>query len=396
MRVCLVSPQIPSGPYGRRGYSFLKHLTESGHSVTLHCIDDPGPVPDAEQDLRALGVDVRPVRVPKWKRWGNCLLGLPSQTPLRILHCKSPALRAQIESDLAADRYDLLLIDRFRMAPYGFGAAERKKIPVVVDFPDALSLYYGRATQFPRRFAERQIDLHEQTRIPVYEKRILESGMTTLVCSEIDRAHLLAAARQAHVGVVPHTVDTDEFVPRTRSGAELYGCFTGTLKYFPNVDGLLWYYRDIHPLLGNDSPRINVVGYGAGDALAEVQSDARFQFTGFVDRMADHLWTNDIYLCPLRIGAGVRNKLLEAFAAGMASVSTTLGYEGIGVTPGDHLLVGDRPEDFANAVRFLMEHPEERARLGVNARRFVEQHHSPAAVRDRLLTFLAEVVEQRS
>jgi glycosyltransferase involved in cell wall biosynthesis len=68
----------------------------------------------------------------------------------------------------------------------------------------------------------------------------------------------------------------------------------------------------------------------------------------------------------------------------MATVSTRLGYEGIDCIPGEHLLAADSAEDFASTVRYLLEHPEERERLGRNARALVERDFSPQAFGDRI------------
>jgi glycosyltransferase involved in cell wall biosynthesis len=151
------------------------------------------------------------------------------------------------------------------------------------------------------------------------------------------------------------------------------------LYYLPNIDGLLWLKDRIMPLLGDAGPQVEVLGYGATSELDPVKTDPRFTFHGYVENMAAHLFREDIYLCPLRVGAGVRFKLLEAFAAGMATVSTTLGYEGIPCIPGEHLLVADTEREFADAIRFLLDRPDEKERIGDNAREFAVENYSVEA-----------------
>ncbi|MCG3200046.1 MAG: hypothetical protein GHCLOJNM_04575 [bacterium] len=376
MRVCFVSPQVPSGAYGRRGFSFLKQLSESGHEVTLHCIRDPGPVRDAEEALEALGIRVRSVVLPRVKRWRRCLAGWFGEEPLRILHCASGTLEAQLLEDLRGNPPEVLHVDRFRMAPYAIAARQVYSGPVIVDFPDALSLYYERAIRHPVGRLKGWIDRREHRLIPPWEANLLATGFHHVVCSEVDRQALLKHGVESSIHVLPHTVDTDDFQPRARGDGSVRGVFTGTLYYLPNMDALLWYREEIQPLLGFELP-IEVVGFGATRELDEVRRDARYHFTGYVERMSDHLFEEDIYLCPLRIAAGVRNKLLEAFAAGMAVVSTSIGHEGIECRHGEHLLVADTAEEFARAVRRLAEDPSERARLGRNARELACRVYSP-------------------
>ncbi len=379
MRICCLSPQIPSGAYGRRGYSIFSHLAAEGHALTLHCIEDPGPVVQAAADLRAMEIDVRPVSLPRPLRWGNCLAGWFGSTPLRILHCRSGALQNQFLTDLRTGSYDLLFVDRFRMAPYAAAAREFFAGPVIVDLPDALSLYYKRAVQNPRNRFKAMVDRRENRTIPLYERELLSRDFTSVVCSEVDRDHLTHMVDSAHIEVIPHMVDTQEFHPRKRSDEKTCLTFTGTLYYLPNIDGLLWFREEVLPLLSGVEVETTVVGFGATSELNEIQEDKRFIFTGYVEKMAECLYENDIYLCPIRIAAGVRNKLLEAFAAGMATVSTTMGYEGIPCIPNEHLLVADTAQDFAAAVRYLLQNPSEKARLGRNARELVQHRYSAEA-----------------
>lgn len=340
----------------------------------------------AQKDLEAMGIDVRPVDLPRPLRWANCLAGWFGSTPLRILHCRSGALLRQLMDDLQTGRYDLLYVDRFRMAPYAAAARETFKGPVIVDLPDALSLYYERAIRSPRNRFKAIVDRREYRTIPVYERELLSFGFTCLVCSEVDREHLTREKQGGSIEVVHHMVDTKEFHPQTRGDGQTRLTFTGTLYYLPNIDGLLWFREEVMPLLSDVNLTVDVVGFGATSELLQTQEDKHFNFLGYVKDMAACLYTDDIYLCPIRIAAGVRNKLLEAFAAGMATISTTMGYEGIPCKPGEHLLVADNAKDFAAAVRYLLQNPQERARLGENARRLALKCYSPEAFGSRITT----------
>ncbi|MCB9767415.1 MAG: glycosyltransferase family 4 protein [Candidatus Omnitrophica bacterium] len=384
MRICFLSPLIPSVAYGHRPYSFITELSALGHEITLHCLDDSGPAVGAKSHLESIGVEVRPVGIARTKRWSNCLLGLPSRTPLRVLHCQSGKLLDRLIQDVRENDYDVVHVDRFRLAPYGMKIREDFKGPVVIDFPDALSLYYERAVKNPRHFLKKWIDLREHRVTPGYERRVLSSGLSSVVCSNLDRDFLLKHAPESSIEVIPNMVDTEEFKPRSRQSDQPRGAFTGTLYYLPNIDGLLWLKEEVMPLLGDVDLPIDVIGYGATSELDSLEEDRRFKMVGYVENMADHLFQEDIYLCPLRVGAGIRFKLLEAFAAGMAAVSTTLGYEGIPCQPGEHLLVADSPAEFAAAIRHLASHPEERKRIGENARRFVVENFSSKATGKQL------------
>ena len=97
--------------------------------------------------------------------------------------------------------------------------------------------------------------------------------------------------------------------------------------------------------------------------------------TGYVPDLGRCLRQSAVLVVPLLSGSGMRVKILEAFARGIPVVSTTIGVEGIDAEPGEHLLVADRPEDFARAVRRVLDDPAEAARLAGAARRLIEERY---------------------
>jgi glycosyltransferase involved in cell wall biosynthesis len=392
MRICFLSPLVPSVAYGHRPHSFLKYLRSRGHEVTLHCIDDPGPVLGAVEGLRAMGVDVRPFSLPRLARWGRCFVGYPGKVPLRVLHCRSPKLEKTFLEDLKSGGYEVAHVDRFRLAPFAAAAKRVFDGPVFLDYPDALSLYYRRAVENPRHFFKSIVDRREHRAMPGYERNVLKYSVHNIVCSEVDKDHLLAADREADIKVIPNMVDLQEFAPHDRPDGSARLTFTGTLYYLPNIDGLLWLKEKVLPLLP-ESLKVDVLGFGATSELDPVKADPRFRFHGYVENMAEHLYRDDIFLCPLRVGAGLRFKLLEAFSAGMATVTTTLGYEGIPCEPGTHLFVADTEKDFADAIGRLWEKPELRRRIGECAREFVKERYSLEATGAALESLYTKALE---
>ena len=93
-------------------------------------------------------------------------------------------------------------------------------------------------------------------------------------------------------------------------------------------------------------------------------------------QVAKALYEDDIFICPVRVGSGVRNKILEAFACGMTVVSTSIGAEGIAARHGEEIWIEDDPAKFSEAVVNLAESPALRREIGAKARRFVERNYS--------------------
>jgi glycosyltransferase involved in cell wall biosynthesis len=159
--------------------------------------------------------------------------------------------------------------------------------------------------------------------------------------------------------------------------------FVGAMRYWPNRDAVGWFASSVLPRILQENPgtRLQLVGPGTERLVIDSPSVV---VRGFADDLAAEYRTCDVFVCPLRVGTGIKNKLMEAFASGCAIVSTDIGAEGLAVRHGEHLLIANDPLEFAHAVNRLLREPELRIRLGKAARAFAEKALSEEIVRNHL------------
>jgi glycosyltransferase involved in cell wall biosynthesis len=151
-----------------------------------------------------------------------------------------------------------------------------------------------------------------------------------------------------------------------------------TMFWPPNVDGVLWFAQEVYPLVKAAIPDVQFAVVGARPpqrVLRLAEEDASIAVTGYVDDPQPYLAASAALIVPVRAGGGMRVKILEALARGTPIVSTTVGYEGIALTPGEHLLVGDTPAAFAEAVIRLLRDPAVGRRIASAGRRIAEQRY---------------------
>jgi len=140
-------------------------------------------------------------------------------------------------------------------------------------------------------------------------------------------------------------------------------------------------------------PQARVLVVGA-DPLPEVRAlaaDPAVEITGYVDDVLPYYQRSCLSAVSLRAGSGTRLKILEAMALGRPVVSTTLGCEGLDVTPDDNILVADSPTDFGTQTVRLLTDLDLRRRLVGNGRRLVETVYDWEVVGQRLLQTYEEV-----
>ena len=160
-------------------------------------------------------------------------------------------------------------------------------------------------------------------------------------------------------------------------GADLV--FVGSMDWLPNVDGVLYFVRDILPLIRRQRPdtTLAIVGRTPPPKIAQLAAeDSRIQVTGTVADIRPYLWTSAVSIVPLRIGGGTRLKIYEAMAARIPVVSTTIGAEGLSVNPPQDIRIADTPDRFAAHCLELLGSPETRARLSRAAWQMVNSNFS--------------------
>jgi polysaccharide biosynthesis protein PslH len=382
MKILFVTPVIPTQSDGKRPFNFLKYLTTK-HEMHLICFRLPEQKDSDLAPLREMGVVIRAVIPLKRMRYlMNCGVGIPLLRPLRVSWCWDPEMRNAIRSMLR-DSFRLVHVDRERMAQYLRWVGR----PNVLDLTDSLPLYYKRSLQVPRTLSEHAIDAWELITISGYERWASKQANAVVVCSTVDSREINRNCCGLKPWVIENGVDVGQFSPKQRMvNPEPKLILTGTLWYFPNVDAVRFYYQDVLPAIRRFVPNIST------DIIGSRPSAESIRLTGLmgirvipnVPRMEDCLYSNDIYLCPLRVASGLRNKLLEAMAAGMAIVTTRLGAEGIGVQAEEHVLFAETSDEFASQVRRLVNDELLRQRLGQNARKYVIRYHSHTALGEKL------------
>ena len=188
--------------------------------------------------------------------------------------------------------------------------------------------------------------------------------------------------------VVPNCVDLEYFFPGRDQSEDGQIVFTGLLTYRPNLDAARHLVDDILPRIRerHRSASLTIVGGGQGPDLDALRRPG-VTVTGWVTDVRPYLRRASVVVAPLRIGSGTRLKVVEGLAMAKPMVSTTVGCEGIDVHPGEHLLMADAPDDFADAVVLLLRDRALGHRLGAAGYRLARDHYSWEGATGRLAEF---------
>jgi glycosyltransferase involved in cell wall biosynthesis len=213
------------------------------------------------------------------------------------------------------------------------------------------------------------------------QSRALRRFDRVLVCSQQDWEYV---GGTRNLVVIPNGTDVRRGpLPDTSDGRTLL-CL-GTYGHWPNVDGLLFFLREIVPLVRAEvrELRVLVVGNDVPPDVARLHDGHGVIVSADVPSVEPYYRQATASVVPLRVAGGTRLKILEAFALGRPVVSTSVGCEGLEVADRQHLLIADEPAAFARSCVELLRDPGFRAQIATQGRALAERQYSWESIRHR-------------
>jgi len=404
----MLAPQIPYPPRkgtAARNFHLLKHLAAKHDVHLLAYAETAGQQIPGE--LQQLCANVR--LVPPYRRSTATRIRemLTTNTPDLALRLADRAMTDALADMLHGSDFNVLQIEGLEMfihweRIWSTGMLQESNCPLVVlDDHNCEYLLQKRAFEIdwpnPLKWPAAGYSLLQWQRLVRYEARTVEAVDGVIFVSEEDREALSAIAKPRLAAVVQNGVDTALFARQAGKGRFTTGgpnlVFTGTMDFRPNVDAVSWFCQEIFGYVRREVPAAKFWIVGA-NPTEEVKRLSRLRgviVTGLVDDIRQFLSRATVYVVPMRFGGGVRFKVLEAMAAGLPIVSTSLGYQGIQARDGIDLLVADGARTFAEAVIRLINDGDLRQRLEANALKLATQKYDWQVILPRIDDFYSEL-----
>ncbi|MGH9557864.1 MAG: glycosyltransferase family 4 protein [Bryobacteraceae bacterium] len=303
-----------------------------------------------------------------WRNGWRLMRGVPP------LFDRFSGFEDQLEPALRNRRYAIGVVEHFWCASYARALRPHcgRLVLDLHNIESELARSHALAASGPRRFAlnrfARAYTTLEQQWIPEFD--------LVLTASDNDRRRV----SHPNVRVFPNALPEIALPHESEQDCIV---FSGNLEYHPNIEAVRWFDSQIWPRLREEFPNLQwwLVGRNH-EAAKKIAGGDGVRFTGPVEDAIAELARAKVCVVPLRSGSGTRFKILEAWAAGRAVVSTTIGAEGLGAISGEHLLVADTVDDFAAAIFGLLENVDLRRKLGESGRAlYLERYTWPSAWR---------------
>ncbi|MGY6501048.1 MAG: glycosyltransferase family 4 protein [Acidimicrobiales bacterium] len=348
-------------------FHLLKELSKR-HEVIL--VSAPGHQDSASTDALA-DICSRHISVPEGRHTGRF------ESELRTVFrgrskvvdslARSPLPDAIV--DAAAEfRPDVVHVETGALAI----VADRVSAPVVVVPLDANDLNAAAARLVAGGPVGRALASREAKRWRRFESTYARCDAVVVV-GERDAEMLRVTDPRLRPHVIPNGVDTEWFGPGEDDERTTDIVVHGAMDYPPNIDAAIFAATEILPLVRRHRDvRLVIAGRDPVEAIRALRSES-VEVTGTLSDLRPLLRSAGVYLCPMRVGSGIKNKLLEALASGCPIVSTPLGANGVAVTSGLDVCLADDAAGLADEVVALLDHPQRARDMGVAARRVAER-----------------------
>lgn len=385
LRVAYLCPEppFPRSSGGRfRIDAIHRALVAGGADVHLVVVGDRPP-PDVRRRLRAEGARVFPPRAER-TRLAWALRCVAAAVRGRSIPAARYLSRRRLEKLVAHVRGlspDLVLLGDVYLASAFAPALRGLGVPLAVDTHDAASVVHARiaaAARNPAAFLAYRILSVNTARA---ERRALPLADELWTASEDDAAFYRRAVGLARVVVLPNVVEFPAPPASVAPGEPGAVVFTGSFSYWPNEDAALRLVEMSHPLHASGAlTRLYLVGIAPTHRmLAAAAAAPHVLITGRVPEIAPYLARAAVIAAPLAAGSGTKLKILEAMAAARPVLTTPIGAEGLGITPGVQAEIAGL-DAFPRVLAEVLGDPGRQAALAREGRRWAEARYSPGVL----------------
>lgn len=387
MKLLFISHRIPYPPNKGdkiRSYNVLRYLAHR-HDVYLACLVDNAEDLAYLDALNPLVQDIVYDTISPVLKKIQSSLALLGSKPISIPYFYSRTLQSSI--DRLLDKIDIETVYcsssptaeyLFRSRHYNGKLRRTKRVMDLIDVDSDKWRQYADTCRYPMRWVYQR----EAKRLLAYEAMIAAEFDHVLLVSETEKDFFLSNISTSNVTAMSNGVDLEKFSPNFRSTLQRKGpaiVFTGAMDYWPNIDAISWFVREVWHHVRKSSPAatLYIVGSKPSSMVQRLSRSPGVVVTGFVEDIRDYLSLADVCIAPLRIARGIQNKVLEAMAMAKPVVATEQAFEGIDARPGQDLLVtAAEPEIFAQGINLLWKDKSFAKQMGLDAREAIVSQYS--------------------
>ncbi|MBP7087851.1 MAG: glycosyltransferase [Candidatus Omnitrophica bacterium] len=268
--------------------------------------------------------------------------------------------------------------------------------PILADFVDNPVLFMKRSIKFENNFITKIRKLKWVFDLNNELKDLSKVFKNFVFISEKDASTFSKYSKNTNTFVLPNGVDADFFKPLDSRNTNSFNIlFTGVMNYPPNDDAARYFITSIFSKIKKDTPEVSftIVGKNPSTKLLKLaKSYLDIEVTGYVDDARPYFNKAAVFVSPLRWGAGMKNKILEAWAMQKPVVASPISCEGLAAKNNVNTCIANTTSEFADKVIELFKDRVLAEKLAKNGRSLIENHYTWEVQIDKLSKYINKFI----
>lgn len=355
-----------------RAYYQIRELSRN-HELYVVCLTDKMPSEEYIYEVKKHCKHLEIIQLSLFSRLLNLTKAVFSSNPFQVHYFESPKMKDTIAYLISTNNIDICYVQLLRLfnnIPF--------ELPTkyYLDYMDAFSEGMKKRIQFSHWYEKFIVGI-EAKRLRTFEEKIAPyfDGHSMISQSDTDT---FSESLKAKLDIIPNGVSEEFFVTKTPDIKKEYDViFTGNMGYHPNIQACKYLVQEILPVLKakGQNVKICLAGINPSQEVLALKSDD-VVVTGYVPDMKEYLIRSKVFVAPLFSGSGLQNKLLEAMAAGLPTITTSLTNKALKAKDKKEIIICNESVKFAEQIIFLLNHPPEAGELARLGRLFVRENYN--------------------
>jgi glycosyltransferase involved in cell wall biosynthesis len=401
LKILQISPQVPVPPVdgGKISiFGLLKALAERGHSIDFFCYRKHSDYNYSYNELSKF-CNPRIIDVQTDNNVFKAFVNLFKKLPYNVSKFIRPEMWYAIKEYLKDNNPDIVHIDHIHMSWLIDHLRNVIDKPIVLREHNFESDIIYRYYLNQRNPISRMYFLKQYQRLLKFETTYAEKFDRVVMISDVDELKILKFNNNIKTTIIPAGVDNNLFQIKAYNHNKIpFSLFhIGDLEWKPNLDGLQWFVDEILPLIVKNFPKTQLFVYGKNTEKLIIPSELKKNVvkSGFVLNLWNELLDKQIGIVPLRIGSGIRIKVLELLAQGHLVVSTEIGKEGIPIVDRKHYLNANKPETFVEKISNVFKDFNDYKTICFNAQEFIKQNYAWSNVAEKFESLYVKLINNK-
>ena len=369
-----------------RVFNLLSQLSKYYQIILLSFSDSPSNAP-IPQEIRSLCEEIYTIPFRQFNPNSfKSIIGHLSFTPRSILDTYSSEMASCIRKIVKNSNPDVIIASTLGTAIY---FKNFSGIPSLFEEVEVGLIYELHLKAVSKR--ERFRNWLTWWKLSRFLGKVLRNFASCTVVSEKEKELLQRIIPgYKNIDVISNCINAADYQGISEISQPESLIFTGSFRYEPNYEAMIWFINNVLPIIQLKIPKINLTITGDHADLPLPQS-SNIHLTGFVEDIKPLISRSWISIAPLISGGGTRLKILEAMGLGVPVITTSKGAEGLDVTHGENILITDNPHQFAEYVIQLINDPQLRQSIIINAEQLVKNRYDWPVIMPKFLNVIERI-----